>query len=167
MNSENYIVLNGKKTELTDEQLKLLGIERPSNPFERVDKSERYYFVMSNDDVDYTVDDCNRIDKKYFDNANYFNNKNFATQVMLHQKLWRKLLKYAYEHKVNVPDDAWDEDSFKYFVAYDKDHNECVIEFGSSRPALGIVYFKNKYVVEYAIRDVVEPFMKEHPEFVW
>ena len=27
MNKENYIVINGKKAELTDEQLKQLGIE--------------------------------------------------------------------------------------------------------------------------------------------
>lgn len=32
--SENYIVINGKKAELTKEQLKALGIEaEPENPF--------------------------------------------------------------------------------------------------------------------------------------
>jgi len=34
--SNNYIVINGKKSELTEEQLKLLGIETRKNPFERV-----------------------------------------------------------------------------------------------------------------------------------
>lgn len=34
MMSENYIVINGKKAELTKEQLKALGIEaEPENPF--------------------------------------------------------------------------------------------------------------------------------------
>lgn len=36
--SENYIVINGKKMDLTDEQLKQLGIEVRKSPFERVKK---------------------------------------------------------------------------------------------------------------------------------
>ena len=29
------------------------------------------------------------------------------------------------------------------------------------------VYFSNRETAEKAIKEVVEPFMKEHPEFVW
>ena len=40
--SENYIVINGKKAELTNEQLKMLGIEVRKNPFDRA-TGEEYY----------------------------------------------------------------------------------------------------------------------------
>lgn len=46
--NENYIVINGKKIELTEEQLKQLGIEpkkKRKNPFERVPKGEVYFFA--------------------------------------------------------------------------------------------------------------------------
>lgn len=46
---ENYICINGNKTELTEEQLKQLGIEevkennpKRNNPFDRVDTGEPY-----------------------------------------------------------------------------------------------------------------------------
>lgn len=45
--NENYIVINGKKAELTEEQLKQLGIEpekKRKNPFERV-TGEKYYYI--------------------------------------------------------------------------------------------------------------------------
>ena len=42
--SDNYAVINGKRIELTDEQVKALGIER-KNPFERVERSSRLCVV--------------------------------------------------------------------------------------------------------------------------
>ena len=38
--SENYIVINGKKAELTVEQIKALGIEVRKSPFERACKGK-------------------------------------------------------------------------------------------------------------------------------
>ena len=43
---ENYICINGKKTELTEAQLKDLGIELPkASPFERVSRNNYYYAI--------------------------------------------------------------------------------------------------------------------------
>lgn len=36
----NYAVINGKRIELTDEQVKTLGVEVRKNPFERIDRGE-------------------------------------------------------------------------------------------------------------------------------
>ena len=41
--SKNYIVIDGKKAELTNEQMNLLGIKVRNNPFERVGKNDSYY----------------------------------------------------------------------------------------------------------------------------
>ena len=49
--SENYIVINGKKAELTNEQMKLLGIKVRKNPFERVSKNESYYNISNKTNV--------------------------------------------------------------------------------------------------------------------
>ena len=45
--SNNYIVINGKKAELTNEQMELLGIKVKNNPFERVSKNESYYIISN------------------------------------------------------------------------------------------------------------------------
>lgn len=52
--NENYIVINGKKIELTEEQLKQLGIEpekKRKNPLERVAKTEMYCYIDSFNEV--------------------------------------------------------------------------------------------------------------------
>ena len=46
--SGNYLVINGKRTELTEEQLKQLGIEpekKRKNPFDKVTINHYYYLV--------------------------------------------------------------------------------------------------------------------------
>ena len=43
--SENYIVINGKKAELTEEQLKKLGIQVSNNKRWRGNLDEKYYRV--------------------------------------------------------------------------------------------------------------------------
>lgn len=43
--SENYLVINGKKMDLTEKQLKQLGIETRKNPFERVE-CQKYFTIF-------------------------------------------------------------------------------------------------------------------------
>ena len=48
MKSENYIMLNGKKIPLTDEQIKLIQPALPEkSPFDRADEGELYYTIGS------------------------------------------------------------------------------------------------------------------------
>lgn len=147
MNSENYIILNGKRTELTDEQLKLLGIERPSNPFERVDKLELYYYISGRDDICCMWDGFATEDKLHFDNANYFNDEDFANRVMLHQQLYRKLLKYSYDNDAEVTEEDLKNNTSKYYYiyrSYEKFHVDCV----APAFAFGTVYFKSEEVAK-------------------
>lgn len=89
--SENYIVINGKKAELTEEQMKALGIEDKSvNPF-----AEREQYV-------YTIVEPGGVDKvlnnpSIKESGLAFKDIDFARQVALHQLFYRKLLKYAYD----------------------------------------------------------------------
>lgn len=76
--SENYIVINGKKAELTEEQMKALGIEDKSvNPF-----AEREQYV-------YTIVEPGGVDKvlnnpSIKENGLAFKDIDFARQVALH-----------------------------------------------------------------------------------
>ena len=62
--SENYIVINGKRAELTEEQMKVLGIEVKKNPFDRVSSDDRYYYTIVSSDVLRRVDINDRTDRR-------------------------------------------------------------------------------------------------------
>lgn len=106
------------------------------------------------------------IDNAIYDSVNYFNDDKFAEQVALHQLLYRKLLKYAYENDAIV-DDWSDLDSRKFFLSMNVSNNKLYVDWDYRIKQGCSVCFSNREVAEQAIEEVVKPFMKEHPEFVW
>ena len=166
---ENYIVINGKKAELTEEQLKAFSIEvkkKRNNPFNSELKfGEKYYSTHIVDGI-FSTSFEGEFDKDYIAAANSFNDKDFANQVYLHELLNRKLLKYAYENDA-IATDWTDSDSRKYFISKNTDSNSLFIDWNYTFKQSCVVYFKNGGAANLALEDVIKPFMKEHPEFVW
>ena len=158
--SDNYAVINGKKIELTEKQIKALGFEIRKPLFERVTDGGPYYFISCYGDIDAD----SREDDGLFDNVNYFNDEYFANQVALHQLLYRKLLKFAYEN--DCEDREWGTKYEHWRIYYDTDSDKFDIDVNDAFKYQG-VYFSTREGAEQAIKKVVEPFVKEHPEFVW
>ena len=163
--SNNYIVINGKKSELTEEQLKLLGIETRKNPFERVWEGKKYFCIDKFDDL-CGLTECNTVfDKELNTAGNYFNDEAFAKQVALHQLLYRKLLKFAYDN--GCEDTAeWDGEIEHWCIYYGCRSNQFDTTFHTCAHH-SAVYFSSDDAAGRAIKEVVEPFMKEHADFVW
>lgn len=166
--NENYIVINGKRLDLTEERLKVLGIKvetKRKNPFKDVDRFEDYYFVDRNNEVHASMKTDSSVDNQMYTSANYFNDKTFAEQVSLHQLLYRKLLKFAYDN--GCEDTAeWGEEFNHYTIYYDHRRHHFMVDVNCEGQNAG-VYFSTKEGAERSIKEVVEPFMKEHPDFVW
>ena len=162
---ENYIVIGGKKAELTEEQLKKLGIEpKRKNPFDRVEKGELYWYVNDWLKPRSLTEVGGSSDQSLFEAFNYFGDEEFAKQVVLHELLNRKLLKYAYDNEAE--DGEWDGERKHYFI-YRQVVGRCfdvsnVINFKRQE-----VYFSKREIAKQAIEDVVKPFMAKRPEFVW
>ena len=162
--SDNYAVINGRRIKLTDEQVKTLGIER-KNPFDRIDGDDRHYYTIVGCDVLRRVDINDIADRGLYNAINYFNDKTFAKQVSLHQLLYRKLLKFAYDN--GFEDTAeWDGENAHWVIRYNENRNEFCSYYQDGYKARD-VYFSSKDGAERAIKEVVEPFMKEHRDFVW
>ena len=166
--NENYIVINGKKIELTEEQLKQLGIEsekKRKNPFERVAEGKTYYHITRTGKIDNFCECGDSVDDALKRASNYFNDESFASQVALHQLLYRKLLEFAYK---NDGEDVkeWDGSNERWTIRYGSNLNK-FFAYSQERYKAPDVYFSSEKVAERAIEEVVEPFMKEHPEFVW
>ena len=162
--SDNQVVINGKRIELTDEQVKALGIER-KNPFERVAKDDAYYTVLSSGSVGRMEDYLDCQDDSQYDAVNYFNDEAFAEQVALHQLLYRKLLKFAYDNGLEDIE-TWNGLNQHWYVFYNYS-GECFDYYFNDEHKSQSVYFSSPEGASRAIKEVVEPFMKEHPEFVW
>ena len=161
---DNYAVINGRRIKLTDEQVKTLGIER-KNPFDRVDGDDRHYYTIVGCDVLRRADINDITDRGLYNAINYFNDKTFAEQVSLHQLLYRKLLKFAYDN--GFEDTAkWDGINSHWAIRYNDNLNKFDSYCQNGYKARD-VYFSSEEGADRAIHEVVEPFMKEHPEFVW
>lgn len=108
------------------------------------------------------MDQC---DDMSFECSNYFNDEDFAKQVALHQLLYRKLLKFAYDNRF---EDAaeWNASNQHWHILYCKyDDDFSVLSMKAIKDLS--VYFSTKEGASRAITEVIRPFMKEHPEFVW
>lgn len=162
--SDNYAVINGRRIKLTDEQVKTLGIER-KNPFDRVDGDDRHYYTIVGCDVLRRADINDITDRGLYNAINYFNDEQFAKQVALHQLLYRKLLKFAYDNECE--DTAgWDGINSHWAIRYNDNLNKFDSYCQNGYKARD-VYFSSEKDAMRAIEEVVEPFVKEHPEFVW
>ena len=165
---EIKLTIDGEEVQLTDKQLKAFGIEaetKRKNPFEDVDRFEDYYFVEKNNEVHAYMKTDSSVDNQMYTSVNYFNDKAFAEQIALHQLLYRKLLKFAYDN--GVEDTAeWDGVNPHWHIIYNK-VNDVFITMKKLASKDFTVYFSTEKGARRAIKEVVEPFMKEHPEFVW
>ena len=163
---EIKLTIDGKEVRLTDEQLKMLGIATRNNPFDRTSNPcGEYFYTDVFGSVGVGSEEYSDVWKQLGNAANYFNDKNFANQVALHQLLYRKLLKFAYDN--GYEDKAkWNNTNRHWRIWYDHCNN--VFDVGwSDIFQSSDVYFSTEEGAGRAIREVVIPFMKEHPEFVW
>lgn len=156
---ENYIVINGKKVELTKEQVRQLGIEvEKESPFERVQKGERFCYISYGGDVFTDFDVKSVSDDKAYAAANYCTDKDLMQQRAWFETLSRLLWRYSMEHdgdKMCVND--------HYAICKAKDNFSVICAgYGYLMPS-----FINRQTAQNAIEEIIKPFMKEHPDFKW
>lgn len=176
---ENYIMINGKKIVLTQDQVAQLcsddgPVKAPTeapvkerfNPAERKG-GQRYYAASPTGVTDAGTDSLGSVDDTLYGCANYWTDKTFAKHVSLSMLLYRKLLQYAYVSDL-VDDKPWDGETEHIFIA-----QHVAGRFMTSYTRNGkrpcTVYFKNEAAANKAIEQVLEPFMEEHPDFriIW
>lgn len=162
--NNNYAVINGIRIELTDEQVKTLGIKR-KNPFERVVKGDVYYRATEYGEIGDLTEGSDYTDQYLYDGVNYFNDEFFANQVALHQLLYRKLLKFSYDNECE-DNQAWNKVNCHYYISYSIDEDRFYADVTTSLKHED-VWFCSRDSANRAIEEVVMPFVKEHPDFVW
>ena len=160
---DSYIVINGKKTELTEEQLKQLGIEiKKETPFERKE-GKVYYAITEDGTVMGFKEDGSNCDEKFHKIANYCRNKDIIYQRALHEILNRLLWRLACEN--GELENEWNGVNYHFEVFFDENEQEFKTQYKMATHTFG-PFFPTKDVAEKAI-GIIRRFMEEHPGFIW
>ena len=162
---DNYIMFEGKKIPLTDEQVKImLEVETLKSPFKRVERGSIYYLIYSNGEAYHEFDVQSSIDDDRYKVANYCTDETLMTKRALHETLNRLLWRFSIEN--GEGENPWDGNHNHYDIywSYNTESFE-VIKCNYSK-VINSVYFPSKELAQRAINEIVKPFMEAHPEFV-
>lgn len=165
--NENYIMLDGKKIPLTDEQVKQIRGEVPEkSPFDRADLNDKFYFVESDFNCLRTIENNTELDNYLFECGNYCTDKDVMKQHALHMKLNNLLWRYSMTHS-GEGIEFGPFSTQKYYIAYDAGVKEFYTDWNDSIKCVGAIYFESNKTAEAAIEEIVKPFIAEHPDFDW
>ena len=167
LNTDNYIVIHGKRAELTEEQLKALGIEAPKkNVFDRRKEGEKYYFINTRGEVESIHETSYPWDNDVYNIANYCTDENLMKQRVLHETLNRLLWRFSMEHDGNKIN--WQHPiSSKVYIYYNYNAETWSIAETLRFRDVGQIYFYTRDIAKLAIEEIIKPFMAKHPEFRW
>lgn len=169
---ENYLMLDGKKYELSPELANALlscvepEQEKKESPFERTEPRLPYWFIDSNGGVDFDTAAAHSqfTDFRFFV-GNYCTDKSLMEQRALHETLNRLLWRYSEEHGGDKP---WDGINEHWVIISENGEAKMIsLNYFNSSNIFGAIYFKDQETALSAIADVVKPFLAAHPDFVW
>lgn len=166
---DNYICIDGVKVLLNDSQISELRAilekkETKKNPlFERQSHGDEYYFINSIGEVGSSCDFTYDYDSIRHDNANYCTDEELLKQRALEEILARRLWRYSMEHSGDKI--YWSDGQCKYVIYYDAEDGLFYTTSNTFCQTINITYFVNRETALNAIKEVVEPFMKEYPDF--
>lgn len=163
---DNYLMLDGKKYELSPELANALRscVEpepEKKSPFLR-EKGQRYWRIGTKGAVYEDNDISTNTDNLHYAVANYCTDKALMEQRAMHETLNRLLWRYSEEHG---GDGEWG-CRYNYYICLSK---TMVLEvhYLDNYLIQGAIYFKDRKTAEDAIEQIVKPFLAAHPDFVW
>ena len=167
---DNYICIDGVKVLLNDSQISELRAilkkreTKNSFLFERQSYGDKYYFINSIGEVGSSCDFTYDYDLTRYNNANYCTDEELLKQRALEEILARRLWRYSMEHGGDKID--WsDRQQDKFAIFWDVADGLFYITRNVISQIINTTYFIDYETAMNAIKEVVEPFMKEYPDF--
>lgn len=162
--SENYIVINGKRLDLTDEQLKQLGIEVTNN--KRWRANDGYYWFVTSDGI--PCDTWDNEDDEHafrFYSHNYFETEEEANKYARVLNTEMLLTKYADEH--NEKEITPDIETERYFIYWDFTCDEIRVKNLMLSMMPRTVYFSSEPIAHNAIEAIGTDRIVEYLMYPW
>ena len=167
---DNYICIDGVKVLLNDSQISELRAvlekrkTKKNSPFERQKYGDEYYFINSIGEVVSSCDFTYDYDLTRYNNANYCTDEELLKQHALEEILARRLWRYSMEHGGDKID--WSNSQQDKFAIFCSDSNGLFyITRNAISQIINTTYFIDYETAMNAIKEVIEPFMKEYPDF--
>ena len=166
---DNYICIDGVKVLLNDSQISELRAilekrETKKSPlFERQSYGDKYYYFDTYGEVCNSYELGDSFDLVRYDNANYCTDEELLKQRALEEILVRRLWRYSMEHGGDKID--WGDGQCKYAIYYDTENGLFYTTSNVTCQIINTTYFVDYETAMNAIKEVVEPFMKEYPDF--
>ena len=166
---DNYICIDGVKVLLNDSQISELRAilekreTKNSFLFERQSYGDEYYFINSIGEVGSSCDFTYDYDLTRYNNANYCTDEELLRQRALEEILARRLWRYSMEHGGDKI--YWSDGQCKYVIYYDAEDGLFYTTSNTICQTINTTYFVDRETALNAIKEVVEPFMKEYPGF--
>ena len=167
---DNYICIDGVKVLLNDSQISELRAilekrETKKNPlFERQGYGGKYYYINNSGEVSNAFELGDSFDLVRYNNANYCADEELLKQRALEEILARRLWHYSMEHGGDKID--WSNSQQNKFAIFCSGSNGLFyISAHAISQIINTTYFVDYETAMNAIKEVVEPFMKEYPSF--
>ena len=158
---DNYIMIGGKRIDLTPEQVEKLTEKPERDNFDRV-KGDSYFFMDDYLETQSHYEAFDNADDCLYGIGNYHKAKETMQQWALKVQLMLLLLRFQEQ---NGGDAEWDGEKKHFRMAHCKSVN-CIERIRAYQSPVEI-YFKDSETAERAYEEVVKPFLAQHPEFVW
>ena len=167
---DNYICIDGVKVLLNDSQISEMRMilekreTKKDSPFKRQKYGDGYYCITSNGEVRDACESGDSFDSVHYDNANYCTDEELLDQRALEEILARRLWRYSMEHGGDKID--WSNSQQNKFAIFCSGSNGLFyITRNVNCQIINTTYFVDYETAMNAIKEVVEPFMKEYPGF--
>lgn len=166
---DNYICIDGVKVLLNDSQISELRAilekkeTKKDSPFKRQKYGDKYYYINNSGTVSNAYELGGSFDSVRHDNANYCTDEELLRQRALEEILARRLWRYSMEHGGDKI--YWSDGQCKYVICYDAEDGLFYTTSNTICQTINTTYFVDRETALNAIKEVVEPFMKEYPDF--
>ena len=156
------LIIEGKEIEIEiseEEYKKIQSSEEKKTGYERVSKSDTYFYTCPSGYVETTCETCHDIDDECYESANYYSDKTVAENNTRADTLMRQLRRFAVEHRergVNLNNT----NTKKYYIYYGYQSKEFEIHDVLITKVFGAIYFDSKETANAAIDEF-------HDELIW
>ena len=162
--NENYLIIEGIKVPLTDEQVAMIKgtgalKSKEKSPFSRVEENEFYWFIDIDDTISQTYDFKREADDNQFSCANYCSDKELIEERAIREELSRLLWRFSMEN--GSKDIDWEDLSqikYRIYIDFTDESIKWKIIQNTRSKSLNEIYFIDEDTAYRAIREIVEPF---------
>ena len=162
--NENYLIIEGIKVPLTDEQVAMIKgtcslKSKEKSSFSRVEKNNPYWLIDIDGTITQTYEHGYEADDEQFSCANYCSDKELIEERAIREELSRLLWRFSMEN--GGKDIDWENSNQgKYYIYFYFDNKSIKWEVSNyiNCKSLNEIYFIDEDTARRAIREIVEPF---------